>query len=121
MNKIDPFEFEELEELYEEVLEPNPYFTLDREKTCIGKGRWVYRLSQNITQNFFHFFSEFGEVTYPLGEQYPFFLLQSPGAFQMSGLLHTPEVKIVPRLNSEKDIHLKIQDCFIAYCQSLEH
>ena len=109
----------ELEEFFEDVLVVSPYFTIDREKTCIGKGRWVYRLSQIVTSDFFNFFKKFGEVTYPLGEQYPFYLLQSPGKFQMSGLLNTSEVKIIPRLHSKKEIHLEIQSCFIQYCQSL--
>lgn len=108
------------EDLSEDEIEQldfkNDYISVIREKSCIGKNVWVYKLSKNINSELFSFFPE-GVLTYPLGEKYKFFNFQSTGKFAMSGILATDEIKVVPRLSIGSEIKLQIEDKLTEFCK----
>ncbi|PIQ25690.1 hypothetical protein COW36_09980 [bacterium (Candidatus Blackallbacteria) CG17_big_fil_post_rev_8_21_14_2_50_48_46] len=78
----------------------NPYFQLNREKSCIGKRIFVYHTPLSIQTSFFTDYLPSGELSFPLGEHCPFYQFSSPGFFVITGLLNDTEIRVVPRLKA---------------------
>lgn len=96
----------------------SPYFTLDQEKSCIGKRIFVYHLSKAIEADFFDILAFAGELTFPLGEIYSFFQFTCPGQFVMTGLLKGHELKVAPRFKASlPDVRQKVEAAFNLYSQ----
>lgn len=91
----------------------SPYYQLNRKKSCIGKRVLVYEVPYPIQSSFFELF-ESGELSFPLGENYPFYQLNIPGRFVLTGLLQGKDFKMVPRIKADL-----IQEC-LAMAQRLE-
>ncbi|MFN8577730.1 MAG: hypothetical protein U0354_12810 [Candidatus Sericytochromatia bacterium] len=93
----------------------NNYLKIIREKTCIGKNVWVYKLSKNIDDLLLDFLKQDSNLTYPLGEKYPYFVIQSVGKFVISGIKGENEIKVVPRLTANSEIRKKIEQNLIQF------
>lgn len=76
----------------------SPYFQLDRSKSCIGKRILAYSLRFPVEPALFDALE--GQLSYPLGENYPLFHFDLPGRFAATGLLQSQELKIVPRIKA---------------------
>ena len=96
----------------------SPYFTLDQEKSCIGKRIFVYHLSKAIEADFFDDLVFAGELTFPLGESYSFFQFTCPGQFVMTGLFKGNELKVAPRFKASlPEVRQKVEAAFNLYGQ----
>lgn len=80
---------------------PNPYFTLDRKKSCIGKRVLVYHLTHPVQRSLFETHLTEGTLSFPLGEHYPFYSVDCPGKCTITGLLGNTELKMVPRIRAD--------------------
>lgn len=97
----------------------NDYLKIVREKTCIGKNVWVYKLSKNIDDLLLDFLKKDSNLSYPLGEKYPYFVIQSTGKFVISGIKGESEIKVVPRLTADSDIRKEIEQKLILFLKDL--
>lgn len=95
----------------------NEYLKIVREKTCIGKNVWVYKLSENINDSLINLLKEEGNLNYPLGEKYPYFVIQSLGKFVISGIKGENELKLVPRLTVNSSIRKEIESKIITFLE----
>lgn len=103
-----------------EDLIQSKYLKVIREKTCIGKNVWVYKLLKDIDDSLINFLKENNQITYPLGEKYNYFIIQSTGKYVISGIKGTNEIKVVPRLTANSDIRINLENSIINFLENLE-
>lgn len=109
-----------MNEDFDEALEinDNPYISIDRKKSCVGKNIWVYKLSCNIDKNFLDNLIDESVLSYPLGEKYGFFQIQSKGKYVIRGIINTNEIKLVPRLDAGYQVRLNIEKKLTELCKN---
>lgn len=96
----------------------NSYLEIVKEKTCIGKNVWVYKLAKNIDKNIIDYLTINNQINYPLGEKYGYFIIQSTGNYVISGILGSNEIKLVPRLSANYQVRIELEKKIISFLEN---
>lgn len=106
--------------LYKINTEQN-YVFLDSEKTCIGKKKFTYILSKEITKSLLELILENeneGKLIFPFGEKYKFFSIDVPFKFLLTGILGDKEIKMIMKLSANLSVKSEIEKVLISYCKT---
>ena len=96
-------------------LPENDYIKIVRSKTCISKSIFVYNIPLKINSSFIQTFSNQSQLTYPLGEKYPYFNINYPSKYLISGIIGENELKLIPRILAKGSIRKEFEDQLISW------
>lgn len=107
-------------EIYKINSEQN-YVFLDSEKTCIGKKKFTYILSKDITKDLLELIlkeENEGKLIFPFGEKYKFFSIDIPFKFLLTGILGDKEIKMIMKLSANLHVKSEVEKVLISYCKT---